>query len=480
MSTGTDEVIGTGYTDYENRIEAEMDYALRSGQFKIYLQPKVNMVTSKIYGAEALSRWIHPKEGLRTPDKFIPLFERNGFICKLDMYVYEEVCKMKQRWVGKKYEHIPVSVNMSRMHLKDAEFPHKLKRIADKYNVSIEELEIEVTEGIFVDDMDSMLKALKTIKDYGFLISIDDFGSGFSALNMLKDLEVDTIKIDKEFLRESTDNSRGKRVVKSVISMCRDLKFDVVTEGVETGEQAKFVTSCGCQIAQGFYYSKPVTIPEFEMYAQEHLIHTLSSYSFRFDGSLESEDGSMTAFISGEGLEFQQGIYEDSKSIHFPGGIKETNTIHIPYDAIVNDSFTVAMWIKPEVHQDWSAAIYIKFESGFASIVPHTDTGLVDYRIRDSREVSGWYDTASEALPVGQWSHVAITYNAKTEDAVLYVNGQAVGTMVDVPTNRFVKWIILGGDVFQPSFIGNICELVIFNEAKSEEFIKKQYEDYGI
>lgn len=474
----------TVYTAYDrtieiNRnIELEMEDALENGEFAVYLQPKVNMVTSELYGAEALSRWVHPVDGIRAPAVYIPLFEKNGFISRLDMYVYEEVCRIKESWKGQKYEHIPVSVNMSRLHLYNQQFPDTLEEIAVRYGIPTEELELEITESTFIKDSVELIKMVGILRKKGFLISIDDFGSGFSALNLLKDLPVDTIKIDKEFLQVSSNNARGKKVIRHVIAMCRDLKIDVVTEGIETKEQIDFITRCGCQVAQGFYYAKPLPLQEFVEFADQYLTNTLNNYTFRLNGSLKSEDGGLEGVISGEGLEYQQGIFKGSKSMYFPGGPTEKNTVHIPPQSIVNDSFTVSLWIKPKTTHYWTAALYIKFESGFCGIIPSAWEGHSDCRIRDSKEINGWYDLSALKLSENIWWHFVVSYNAKTETAVVFINGEVVSILENVPTNRYVKWIILGGDVFQPSFHGNLCELVIYNEAKDYDFVKTLHKSY--
>ena len=463
-------------------MELEMETALEEGQFHVFLQPKVNMVSSKLYGAEALCRWIHPVDGLRSPGIFIPLFEKNGFISKLDMYMFEEICRLKAEWKkqGAAYANLLISVNMSRLHLYNKEFPETLAKIADEYQIKHNELEIEITENVFVKDSNQLIDNVKRLKKHGFQVSIDDFGSGFSALNLLKDLEVDTIKIDQSFLHGSGETKRGKKVIRNIISMCLDLKLDVVTEGIETREQVDFIKQCGCQIAQGFYYAKPTCVEEFIEFAEEHLVHTLNSFRFSLDGDLKSEDGSVEAFINGKGLEFQQGIFSDSKSMHFPGGRKEMNTIFIPPETIVNDSFTVGMWFRAEELQYWVCTMYIKFESGFLAILPYAweGEGVSDVRIRDSREVEGWYDIRTAPLLDKTWYHYMVSYDAKKEVTTAYLNGELAGVLENVPTNRYVKWIILGGDVFQPSFIGNICEVLIYNEAKDEKFVKELYDSY--
>ncbi|MBE5948393.1 MAG: EAL domain-containing protein [Lachnospiraceae bacterium] len=460
-------------------IELEMEPALANGEFHVYLQPKVNMITSELYGAEALSRWVHPIDGVRAPIVYIPLFEKNGFISQLDMYVYEEVCRIKASWTGKRYEHIPISVNMSRLHLYHRDFPETLRDIANRYNVPTNELEIEITESIFIKDHEELIHTVDHLRELGFLVSIDDFGSGFSALNLLKDLAVDTVKLDKQFLQVSSNTFRGKKVIRNVIALCRDLKLDVVTEGIETQEHVDFIISCGCPIAQGFYYAKPLPLEEFLTFADEHTSNIRENYTFRFNGDLQSEDKTLTASIFGDGdITFQEGIFKDSKAVHFPGGPVETNTVRIPPVVLSNDSYTISMWIKPETIHAWTAVFYVKFETGFCAIIPYAWDSVSDFRIRDSKEVNGWYDVSSAPLLPNRWVHYVATYNAKTESTVTFINGEVVGILQNVPTNRFAKSIIIGGDVFQPSFVGSICELVIYNEPKDFDFISELHQSY--
>ena len=465
--------------DSTRNIELEMEDALKNKEFVVYYQPKVNMVTSKLYGAEALSRWKLPTGEIRPPMTYIPVFEKNGFISQIDMYVFEEVCIAKQRWINEKYEHVVVSVNMSRLHLFNEDFPDELLEIANKYNVPTNELEIEVTEGIFIKDNSELIRMVDKLKNYGFKVSIDDFGSGFSALNMLKDIPADTIKLDKEFLQVSSENSRGKTIIKNIITLCRDLKLEVVTEGIETKEQADFIMRCGCQIAQGFLYSRPIPENEFRRFADDYLNNPQDNFSFRLNGNLKSECGKMEGTMHGENLKYVQGLFKDSQAVDFPGGKNPTeNTIYLPEEAIINDSYTISMWIKPRHNIVWASAIYVKFESGFASIIPLSPDQHSDVRIRDSREVLGWYDLPACQLRENEWAQYIFTYDAQSEKAVSFINGEVVFVYENVPANRFVKWIIVGGDVFQPSFEGTIGEILIYNEAKDFEFVKQLHQSY--
>lgn len=459
-------------------IELEMEDALVNGEFEAYFQPKLNMVTSALCGAEALARWNHPVDGIREPEIFIPIFEKNGFIAKLDMCIFEQACKAKASWKGTKYASIPVSVNMSRFHMYNRRFPEQLEQICRKYDVATNELEIEITESVFIKDNVELIQIVNRLQEKGFLVSIDDFGSGFSALNLLKDIPVNTIKLDRNFLEISDNDVRGKKVIRGVIAMCKDLKLDVVSEGVQTREQIDFLTSCGCQIAQGFYYAHPLPIKKFELFAEEFSTNPLDHYEFRFNGNLRSEDGAFKGKIVGEGLEYVQGIYKDSKAIRFPGGDTEKNVVELPHKAIVNDSFTISAWICPRKNREWASALYVKFESGFCSIVPCSPGGYSDFRIRDSREVDGWYDVTGCQLRENEWVHYVVTYNSKIEKVVAFINGEVVGWMANVPANYYAKRIMVGGDVFQPSFVGDICEISIYNETKDYDFVKNLHHEY--
>lgn len=460
------------------RMEEEMEDALVNGEFQVFFQPKMNMVTSQMYGAEALSRWIHPTDGIRVPKMYMELFEKNGFVTKLDFFIFREVCRLKASWKGKRYEHIPVSVNMSRLHLYDRNFPDRLEKIVKSYGVEITELELEFAERTFIKDGEELIAVVELLKKKGFQVSIDDFGSGFSALYILKDIPVDTIKIDRGFVQSSANDSRGKKVLRNIITMCKELKMDVVVEGVETKDHVKFMISCGCQVAQGLFYSRPLSVKEFNYFATENIGNVKGSYMFRLNGTLEAEEGGLQGQINGEGIDYGPGIFRDSKSLYLPGGEKEENTVILPSDVLLNDSYSISMWIRPKVSQEWTSVLFIKFESGFLSIVPQAWAGNSTCRIRDSRYVNGWYDVAACQLVETVWYHYVMTYNAKTETAMVFINGEPVGHLENVPANHFVNRIVLGGDVFKPSFNGNICELAFYNEVKDYDFIKNLHWSY--
>lgn len=247
----------------EGRIEDEMEEALESHQFQIYYQPKYEISHSQIVGAEALVRWIHPKEGMRSPDSFIPLFEKNGFIMKLDEYVWEETFRFMKKWRESGGAEFPISVNVSRHHIYNMGFCEKIIALADKYLLPHRLIELELTESLFIENPEDLYKTMGILQNKGFRFSMDDFGAGYSSLNMLKNTPVNTIKLDRGFLNETVSTEKGKIVVQCAIEMARKLNLDVIAEGVETKEQAEFLLKCGCETAQGFYYSKPLPVDQF-------------------------------------------------------------------------------------------------------------------------------------------------------------------------------------------------------------------------
>lgn len=243
-------------------IEEDMKNALLDNEFVMYLQPKYCISSGRIIGAEALARWIHPEKGMISPADFVPVFEENGFILKLDQIIWESACRKIRDWIDKGIEPVPVSVNISREYIHSFDVVGFLLGLVKKYDIPIKLLELEITET--TDAQGGVSDVVKKMKDAGFTMLMDDFGSGYSSLNMLKTTPFDVLKIDRGFLSEFMESGRGRKIISHTISMSQDIGLDIIAEGVETKEQAQFLHDCGCDSAQGFYYSKPVTQEEFD------------------------------------------------------------------------------------------------------------------------------------------------------------------------------------------------------------------------
>lgn len=247
------------------KIEDDMHRALAEKEFKVYLQPKIDLKTGILSGAEALVRWEHPEFGLLSPIRFIPIFEKNGFIVNLDKYVFEEVCSNIRKWLNLGYDVVPVSVNISRIHFLNSNFISDYNRIKEKYKISNKLIEIEITESVVFnyENEDEVFTVMKKFRENGFEISMDDFGSGYSCLGLLKEMPIDTLKLDKIFLN-NIEEYNSQIIVRNIVNMAKCLKLNVVSEGVETNKQVDFLKEIGCDIAQGFIFSKPEPIEMFD------------------------------------------------------------------------------------------------------------------------------------------------------------------------------------------------------------------------
>ena len=241
----------------------EFDAALKSGEFQIYLQPQIEINTGEIYGAEALVRRIKADGTLVPPVEFIPIYEKSGLISRLDLYVWEQAAKQISDW-KKQGVNMRISVNISPRDFYYFEIHKIFSDIAKRYNISPEYLNIEITETTIMSDVPNVRQEITKLQEAGFIMEMDDFGSGYSSLNTLKDIDVDILKIDMGFIRETSNGEKAKIILDAIVKMAKKLQMPVITEGVETAEQVHTLTKMGCDMFQGYYFSKPISVKAFE------------------------------------------------------------------------------------------------------------------------------------------------------------------------------------------------------------------------
>ena len=247
------------------RILTEVRRGLKNGEFTFYAQPKCNMMTGKIISLESLARWNHPEKGLVFPDYFIPVLEKNGLITELDLYIWEEVCKSIRSWIDNGYNIVPISINVSRADIYSIDVPKTIKKLVEKYDIEPRLLEIEITESIYAEQYDTITEMVGKLRSYGFKVFMDDFGSGYSSLNMLKEVNVDVLKIDMRFLQmDETSSDKGIGILEAISSMARLLGLSVIVEGVETEKQMDILLNLGCIYGQGYYFYRPMPKEFFE------------------------------------------------------------------------------------------------------------------------------------------------------------------------------------------------------------------------
>ena len=254
----------------------DVDSAIEHGEFEVWFQPQIDYANKRLAGAEALIRWKHPVRGLVSPGEYIPIFESSAKICDLDRYMINETCRYIRSWMNRMPEiPIVVSVNLSRIDVKRERFAEKLRAIVDGYKIPVSSLRLEITESAYMENAKMLIDVVKQLRNEGFIIEMDDFGSGFSSLNTLKDIDIDVLKLDMNFLAVDSNTERSRIIISSVIRMASELGIPVIAEGVETKEQAEMLAGFGCNLMQGYYFSKPVPADEYEKmlkkaYFEEH------------------------------------------------------------------------------------------------------------------------------------------------------------------------------------------------------------------
>jgi len=264
----------------EQFIINEVNKAIEEEQFEVFLQPKINLVTDKSYGAEALVRWRHPDRGMISPAEFVPVYERNGIIGRLDQYMWRRVCMLLRKWIDEGKKPNPISVNVSRVNIYNPHLVEILKNLITEYKIPAALLNLELTESAFMEDQALVMKTMNRLHNIGFKIMMDDFGSGYSSLNVLKDMDVDYLKVDMKFLQQDSKfNNRGEKVITSVIRMAKWMHLPSIVEGVETLEQVDFLKCIGCEYAQGFFYARPMPVKEYEEFLLKEEKNTTAQYT---------------------------------------------------------------------------------------------------------------------------------------------------------------------------------------------------------
>lgn len=255
---------------FETTTLDELDRALLNNEFEIYLQPQIEIENNRLVSAEALIRWNKPGRGIVPPGEFIPIFENNGMIAKLDYHVWELACRQLYIWKAEGYQERSISVNISAKDFYLADLYESITGLVERYKINPQNLKLEITETAFVLDVEKQMELVRSLQEYGFVIEIDDFGSGYSSLNSLKDISVDILKMDMKFFEKKRENSRSEKIVSSVVKLANELGMPVIAEGVETAEDVEMLKRVGCQIVQGYYFSKPMSVLDYEQFAASY------------------------------------------------------------------------------------------------------------------------------------------------------------------------------------------------------------------
>jgi EAL domain-containing protein (putative c-di-GMP-specific phosphodiesterase class I) len=263
--------------EYRKRLRyiSELDVAIRTGQMQVYIQPKTAADGVRVVGGEALIRWIKPDNQIVFPGDFIPIFEKSGDIITLDYFVYKEIFKYQRNRLDNHLPVVPISVNVSKLHLKNDNLKKYLERLFNDYKLPVDLIELELTENVYIENMDQAMRLLNWCKEKKIKIAMDDFGSGYSSLNMLDQVSVDIMKIDKTFLKNEVLQKNECIILEHVVSMADKMDIITVCEGVESKEQLEFLADIGCNVIQGYYVGRPMPMKDFDVYLEKHLVEEM-------------------------------------------------------------------------------------------------------------------------------------------------------------------------------------------------------------
>ncbi len=250
-------------TEQDYRILSDFQLALKNHELYIQLQPQCELASGKIVGAESLVRWCRADGAVIQPTEFVPVLEQYGFVSDLDQFVWEEVCVWQRKWIDGGHTPLPVSVNVSQIDILTIDVPEYFENLVKKYGLPPDVIKIEITESAYVGDS-AVTDTVRRLREKGFLVLMDDFGSGYSSLNMLRSLNVDIIKLDAQFLRMNNDDRKGVHILQSIVGMAKSLEAPIIVEGVETEEETEFIKSLGCRYVQGYHFYRPMAVPDFE------------------------------------------------------------------------------------------------------------------------------------------------------------------------------------------------------------------------
>lgn len=394
----------------EQNIINEMSDALENNEFVPYYQPKYDVKTNKPVGAEALARWIHPTKGFISPGVFIPIFEKNGFISKLDFYIWECVCKQLKEWKDKGVPLFPVSVNVSRVNLYNPNLSKIIIELTKKYDIEPKYFNIEITESVYTDDNIMIDDITSQLRNNGFTVLMDDFGSGYSSLNVLKDVQVDMLKMDMMFMFKAKYDGRAETIISSVIRMAKWLNIPVIAEGVDRAEQVEFLKSVGCDYIQGFYYSKPLPAAEYEKLISDQEEQPVPENGTSVNDLLWGKSGGLLAYI--DSIDQPATIYEC-----FPDGTVVmvcSNKAFLQkygYDSSVYGKLNVKNCIDSECKE--------KFTSTVNKAIESKDRAECVLSMHEINGKKHWFKTHLRFISETGVSSVLIAYFTDVTDMVL-------------------------------------------------------------
>lgn len=462
----------------ELEMEKRQQQALADHEFEVRYVPIVMAQTPRLYMAQVYVVW-HMADGrCRGQEEFLPLFVKNGFAAELNAWVIERVLQDIVAYRGKKGRPDKVGVRVSRLQLLNGNFLPWLEGLMHDYRVKAEELELEIDESAFTRGKEEMFASIKALHKSGFRISFTGVGLDFASLRYWDMLPIDSLKFQREYLQHALESHKGRRIMKTLMAVGRELKMDIVADGVTSREDIMYLIECGCNAVGGEYFSQPLGAEEFLKYVKKNLRTEMRVVEFPFWTDYAAVDSSVQSVPSGTGVHLTEGISANWGGVLFEGGDVRENVLVMPPDLLASDSYTICMWIKPLELNGWSSVLYARYSNGFMSLVPYSPDRSSVYRVHQDDFVNNFHDILVRMVQRNKWSFLCVTFDAVTGVGRLYLNGRLAGEAEDIPQLPACKEILLGGDPFQQCFRGYVSGLIFCDSVMTETEIKDLYQDF--
>ena len=467
----------------ELEMERRQAEALTNEEFEIRLLPIINAQTSKLTLSQIHIYWNMPDGKILNQESFLPLFEKNGFIRQLSMWtiktslsylqMYHQLASQKGKIGIRK-----IGLRISRLMLLDRDFPVLLESLTRQYGVSPEELDLEIDENAFDRGCKEMFPTLQTLKEKGFCISLIGVGTDFKSLVYWDKIHFDNIMFHKDYVCNALSTTRGRQILKTLLLMSHELKMYTIADGINSQDDALFLSRCGCNAICGSYCSEPLPLAQYSDFISNKISQSNDKIEFHFIDNLLSGDKKYKGKIIGRNVQYTRGISRNWGGILFPGGSNNKNVMELPGEILSESSYTICFWLKPLEHSSWTSAFYARYQGGFSSFCPHVVGGNSIFRIYEDNDVYGFHDAFFRQIPLYTWSFVCLTYDALSEISRTYINGRKTGFLADTPSLTACRQILLGGDPFQPSYRGYVSGVIFFRDVKSDDEIQEIYHNF--
>lgn len=451
--------------------------SFREEEFELRFQPMIYLQNSDVYAAKAVLYWHFPGKGVLEEETFLPVLEQYGVITRLDKWMFEQICRWKQKWQDTVFNKLQVYVRLSTRTILQADGTEHIKKCLEACQVEPAEIKLCIEEESFLGRGEKIVCAVEALSGMGFEVAIENFGSA-SSFQVLQQVPANILELDPKLLRsEKGNNRRPLLLLRNVIGLGRDLQFMIVAQGIENTVQAGALANYGAQLGLGDFYGKPQPPERFyEMYHERYFfVSNRIPTVYSFDHHLKDAEGKNEGQIVGEGITYDTGVVAGQTALSFPGGKVGENIVVLPKSVMYSESYTICLWVNTAQLQSWTSVFYVTYMDGFISLVPSDAICSCVFRMKDDREVNEWYDIFGRHAVPGEWAYLCVSCDVISGLVRLYFNGLLIGSKDLAPNLKVPERVVIGGDEYQKSFHGKVAGLEIYHCVLPEAEIERKF-----